>query len=109
MKKPERLTIGMRVRVLTLDEMTELKRESCTLNKIYQGYHAIIKERYYNTFSILTINNKWKEERFLPKETPGVIEGGCAWVDKDCLEFINAEFETNLDCIDWYLDSINER
>jgi hypothetical protein len=114
--KPKRLTIGMRVRILTLAELSKKLGKKCKYalrgfggadyfwNHHYGGKHALLKKRSSGGggFSILTIGNKWKNERILPKETTGVIDGGGAWVHEDVMEFINADFNVNLDYMDWY-------
>lgn len=107
MTKPKRLTIGMRVRVLTLDELSKklgkkVKEDDHFWNKYEGGKHALLQERSGGSFSILTIGEKWKNDRILPKETTGVIDGGGAWVDEEEMEFVNADFEANLDYMDWY-------
>lgn len=107
--KPKRLTIGMRVRILTLAELSKKLGKKCDSTDYYWnhydgGKHAFLKERSAgsNDFSILTIGKKWKNERILPKETTGVIDGGGAWVNEDVMEFVNADFNVNLDYMDWY-------
>ena len=108
MTKPRRLTIGMRARVLTLTELSKKLGKKCKADNYFWnvsegGKHALLKERSSGGgFSILTIGKKWKNERILPKETTGVIDGGGAWVDEECMEFVNADFDANLDYLDWY-------
>jgi hypothetical protein len=111
MTKPKRLTIGMRVRVLTIKELEKklgkkIKADDYFWNRNDGGKHALLQERSSSGgFSILTIGDKWKNERILPKETTGVIDGGGAWVDEDVMEFINADFDVNLDYMDWYQEN----
>jgi len=107
--KPKHLTIGMRVRILTLAELSKKLGKKCKsadhfFNRYNGGQHAFLKERSSGSgdFSILIIGNKWKNERILPKETTGVIDGGSAWVDEEVMEFVNADFNVNLDYMDWY-------
>ena len=113
--KPKRLTIGMRVRILTLAELSKKLGKKCKsadhfFNRYNGGQHAFLQERSAGSsdFSILTIGNKWKNEHILPKETTGVIDGGGAWVKEDEMEFVNADFEVNLDYMDWYQEHEND-
>jgi hypothetical protein len=108
MTKPKQLTIGMRVRILTAAEMTKKfgktnpKRNDYFWNQIEGGKHALLQERSNGSFSILTIGDRWKNKRILPKKTTGVIDGAAAWVNEDAMEFVNADFEANMDYLDWY-------
>jgi len=107
----KRLTIGMRVRILTIKEMEKklgkkVKADDYFWNRTDGGKHALLQERSSGGgFSIITIGDKWKNERILPKETTGVIDGGGAWVDEECMEFVNADFDANLDYLDWYQEN----
>ena len=111
MTKPKRLTIGMRVRILTLGELKARlgkkfgRPDDYFWNKREGGQHALLQERSGGSFSILTIGDKWKNDRILPKETTGVIDGGGAWVDEECMKFVNADFDANLDYMDWYQEN----
>jgi hypothetical protein len=116
-KKPckKRLTMGMRVRILTLAELSKKLGKKCKSADYYWnhydgGKHALLQERSSGSgdFSILIIGKKWKNERFLPKETTGVIDGGGAWVNEDVMEFVNADFDVNLDYMDWYQEHEND-
>lgn len=108
----KRLTVGMRVRILTLKELSKRKGKRCSgsdyyWNREYGGRHALLEEREAgnNSFSILAIDKKWTDSSILPKNRAWVIDGGGAWVPEDVMEFVNANFKINMDYIDWYQEN----
>jgi len=114
MTKPRRLTIGMRCRIKTLKEVPSRNGKKGfvgnedTWRRDYGGQHVFLKERSGGEFSVMLIGEKFTNERILPIETTGVIENEMAWVSESDLAFVNADFDANLDYMDWYEGNEND-
>jgi hypothetical protein len=110
MTKPRRLTIGMRCRIKTLKEIPSRNGKNGFYSNEdhwraeYGGQHVLLKERS-GGFSVMLIGKKYTNERILPKETTGVIENEMAWISENDLIFVNADFDINLDYMDWYQEN----
>jgi hypothetical protein len=109
MTKPKRLTIGMRCRIKTLKEQPSRNGKDGfysnedSWRREYGGRQVFLKERSSNgDFSFMLIGKKFEKERFLPKKMTGVVENEMAWISEDDLVFMNADFDANLDFVDWY-------
>ena len=107
--KPKRLTIGMRCRIKTLKEVPSRNNKKGfvgnedTWRRDYGGQQVLLQERGSDSsFSVMLIDKKFADERILPKETTGVIENEMAWISESDLVFVNADFDANLDYMDWY-------
>jgi len=63
----------------------------------YAGNDVLLEERSQGEFSVIVLGQKE-----LKKRDPKTVINQFAWVNEEDLEFINADFETNLNFIDWY-------
>ena len=92
--KAKRLTLGMRAKFVphpggntSWDEFT--------------GQECLLKERSSSGgFAVMVLG-----QSELKKEDPKTIENQVAWVDEGELEFVNADFDTNLEFMDWYQEN----
>ena len=97
---PKRLTVGMRARFNNKKEGDGSDVWRGHPWKEYQGREALLLERSSNGgFSVMVLGKGVTE---LKKEQTGIVENQVAWVNEEGLDFINADFDTNLDFIDWY-------
>lgn len=84
-----RLTIGMRCR---------LKPESHWAKDYgWTGKEVLLEERSQGSFSVMVLG-----QQELKKKDPNTVINQVAWVDEDDLEFIDANFEANMEFMDWY-------
>jgi hypothetical protein len=92
---PKRLTVGMRCRI---------KPSSSWYNDAETEINEVLLEkRSQDTFSFLGLGQKE-----LKKEDPQTCTGGGAWIHENDLEWINSDFETNLEFMDWYQEHEDE-
>lgn len=85
----KKLTIGMRCK---------FKPEShWAKDWDWTGREVLLESRSQSSFSVIVLGQKE-----LKKRDPKTVENEVAWVDEDDLEFVNADFETNLSFMDWY-------
>ena len=107
MTKPKRLTIGMRAKIKAVKKTKE--GYDGRWGAEYPNRHVLLQERSSGgDFSVMLIGKEFENERILPKETTGVIENQMAWVHSSELEFVNADFDVNLDYMDWYQEHEND-
>ena len=96
-KKTRKLTIGMRARFKDNTSWTD------EYHKEYRGKECLLEERSNGSFSVHILGQKK-----LIKKDPNTITGGVAWVDEECLEFVDAKFKANLEFMDWYQEHEDE-
>jgi hypothetical protein len=107
---PKRLTVGMRARIKTLKELPSrdgkpghFDNES-SWRKSYGSREVLLVERTTNgDFSVYLLGTK-----LLKKRNSKTVENRMAWVPESDLVFVDADFETNLDFIDWYQNHEDE-
>lgn len=103
-----RMTIGCRCRIKTLEEMPQRKGPTHYSNEHswreeYGGREILLLERSSSGgFSFMLLGKGVTE---LKRETTGIVSGKCAWIDEDNLVLVDADFDTNLDFIDWYQEN----
>ena len=101
----ERLTIGCRARVKTLEEKIKQEGPGFFANedhwrKEYGGREVLLTERSHGgEFSAIVLG---KDVDKLEKEKTGIVDNEIAWISEDDLILVNKDFEENLDFIDWY-------
>ena len=88
----KRLTIGMRARFKP--DSRYAKEYGCEAG----GNEVLLQERSSGgDFSVMILGQKE-----LKKKDSTTVDNQLAWVEEDALEFVDADFETNLDFMDWY-------
>ena len=103
-KKQHRLTVGCRVRFLTIKEKP-LNRKNGFINEghwrqEYGGREVLIQERGGSgDLSVILLGKGVKE---LKKEDANTVDGAMAWVPESDLVLVDDDFDKNLDFIDWY-------
>lgn len=85
-----RLTVGMRAK-FKKDTAESYTWSDCA------GYECLLEERSGKSFSVMILGQKE-----LKKEDPKTVLNQVAWVNEEDLEFVDDDFRTNLDFIDWY-------
>lgn len=88
----QRLKVGMRCRIKKNSDWDE-----------YVGHEILLERRNGKKFSFLVL----REGKNIPleKEKAGVVENWCSWITEDELEFVDSDFERNMDFIDWYQEN----
>jgi len=96
-----RLTIGMRARILTLQEKPKKNRHDASFwCEEYGGRDVLLTERNSSgSFAAMVLG---KGVTKLEKEKTGIVANEVAWVDEDDLILVGRDFDANLDFIDWY-------
>lgn len=89
----KRLTVGMRAKFTAESHWVKENWFS-----IKAGAEVLIKERSSSAgFSVMLLGQKE-----LKKKDPQTVLSKYAWVSEEDLEFVDADFDTNLEFIDWY-------
>ena len=92
--KAKRLTLGMRAKFVPHPDGNTSWDE-------YTGQECLLKERSTTGgFAVMVLG-----QSELKREDPKTVENEVAWVDEEELEFVNADFDTNLEFIDWYQEN----
>ena len=101
----ERITIGCRVRIKTLEEKPKQTGPGIVGNeeswrKEYGGHDALLLKRTDGgALSVLMLE---KGVGKLEKKKAGIVIDSCSWIQEDDMVLVNRNFEENLDFIDWY-------
>ena len=110
MEKKQRLTIGCRARIITIEEKpkqtgSEFFANESSWREGYGGREVLLEERNQGDFSVMLLGKGVKE---LKKKDGHTIDGGMAWVPEEDMVFVNKDFDANLDFIDWYQEHEDE-
>jgi len=92
-----RLTIGMRCR------FKSMKAKEHSWSEYADHEALLIKRTSGGDFSVMVLREGKNIE--LKKKDSKTVVNQVAWVDEDDLDFVNANFDTNLDFIDWYQEN----
>ena len=113
MRKKQRLTIGCRARILTLKEKPKQTSvdghymNESSWRRDYGGREVLLAERTSGSgdFSVMLLGKGVKE---LKRKDPNTIVNQMAWVSEEDMVWVNSDFNTNLDFIDWYQENEEE-
>ncbi len=110
MKKKQRLTVGCRAHIITIEEKPKQTGPGFYGNEEswredYGGREVLLVERSHGTFDVMLLGKGVKE---LKKKDPHTVVDKMAWIDEEDMVLVDSDFDTNLDFIDWYQEHEDE-